>query len=490
MRLRFILPLLIALLWPAFALGAFTEFYCNYSTGSNMNGGSDTNTSPSYSATNGGWNSGTGVFTPTSGNPSASGVSVGQFAHVFADGSTTPTFIGRVTSVNSTTVTVSTTVKVGTAPGTSGTGISINVGGVWKGPNGTNNFPFGLVTGALVNSSSDPTFVNFKNNATYFVTAAIAHNVGTGTVHYFSGYTSTVRDGGRAVIDGGTSGASYALLTVSNNAGRFLDFEFQNNGATGNADGVTASTANIQFERCKFANFRGQGLVLGIRGMAFECEITGCNQSNTANAGALRFAAGADGARAVRCYIHDNTGSNTAGIYSASSNVFIIDNCIVDTNGGIGISLAYTVSVQITGTEVYNNTSTGIYLSSASGMRIENCNVVKNGGYGIEGNNTSSGHVFNMGYSAGTQANTSGKKNGMNWLIETGAVDYANDVTPWNDPANGDFTITLAAAKGAGRGPFATGLTSTVGYPDIGAAQHQDSGGGGVSRARVVNPRD
>lgn len=43
------------------------------------------------------------------------------------------------------------------------------------------------------------------------------------------------------------------------------------------------------------------------------------------------------------------------------------------------------------------------------------------------------------------------------------------------DPANGNFTINLAAAKNAGRGAFGTGLTSTIGYPDIGASQHQDA---------------
>jgi hypothetical protein len=74
--------------------------------------------------------------------------------------------------------------------------------------------------------------------------------------------------------------------------------------------------------------------------------------------------------------------------------------------------------------------------------------------------------------------------------VISGNVTYANDVTPWTDPANGDFRISLAAAKGAGRGTYtqtAASYAGTVGYPDIGAAQ--STGGGGSSSSRMVNIR-
>lgn len=48
------------------------------------------------------------------------------------------------------------------------------------------------------------------------------------------------------------------------------------------------------------------------------------------------------------------------------------------------------------------------------------------------------------------------------------------NATPWIDPANGDFRINLAAAKGTGRGNFTetqASYTGTVAYPDIGAGQ-------------------
>jgi hypothetical protein len=90
----------------------------------------------------------------------------------------------------------------------------------------------------------------------------------------------------------------------------------------------------------------------------------------------------------------------------------------------------------------------------------------------------------NCGFGTGTMVNASGNVNNPRGIIETGHVDYASGVTPWNAPDSGDFSIVLGAAKYAGRGVFGTGLTSTSTNLDIGAAQ---SRGGGVSRSRGVN---
>jgi len=86
----------------------------------------------------------------------------------------------------------------------------------------------------------------------------------------------------------------------------------------------------------------------------------------------------------------------------------------------------------------------------------------------------------NNRFGAGTQANTSGDVNPGGNVVQVNSAFYASNVTPWVDPANGDFRINLAAAKDAGRGNFtqtAASYAGTVGYPDIGAAQHQDTGG-------------
>ena len=62
-------------------------------------------------------------------------------------------------------------------------------------------------------------------------------------------------------------------------------------------------------------------------------------------------------------------------------------------------------------------------------------------------------------------------------MEEIGTIIYPVDVTPWVAPDTGDFRISLSQAKNAGRGFWLqTGAYSgTVGYPDIGAAQHIDN---------------
>lgn len=462
---------------------AYTEFYCQ-TTGSNLNAGSTTADAAVYTATNGGWNSGTGVFTPTSGDPSAT-VSVGDFASVFLDAATVAVFIGRVTAVNSTTITVSTTAKSGTAPTTAGTGITCKVGGAWKGPNGTEGFPFNFVAAAMTNSAGDSPRVNIKSGTTYSITAAMTHTV-AGLVT-FEGYTTSAGDNGRATIDGGTSGASYVLLAISSNNIVLRNLIFQNNGATGSANGVTHSSGTGNIEGCVFNSVRGTGCVASFLS---ECEAYACNQSNTANLAGFSVSIAA-----FRCISHDNSGSNSNG-FVTTSNVLLF-SCIADTNGSNGLFFndVQNGSHAAIGCDSYNNGGDGIRISNNSNIAtylIENCSLVKNGGYGVfaTGSPSRTGIVRNCGFGAGTQANTSGTTTGLKSMVESGGVNYASDVTPWTDPANGDFRISLAAAQGTGRGTFtqtAASYTGTVGYPDIGAAQHQETAGSGGASVPSIN---
>lgn len=467
---------------------AFTEFYCNASTGSNMNGGSDENASPSYSATNGGWNSGTRVFTPASGNPSLS-VTVGQYANVFTDGSTTPVFGGYVSAVNSTTVTIHATRSWGTPPSTAGSGISINVGGVWKGSNGAVSFPYGFVDPAMTNAAGDTPRVNFKNNTQYDITAAMTHSI-AGPVR-FEGYTTTPGDGGKASIDGGTSGASYVLLTLSGANNDLCNFIFKNNGASGSASGVVISGAECYAEGIVVHDVRGFGLQLAGAGVrSIEGETYACNQANGVFVGGVRMAA--TPTYLERHISHDNTGSNSIGIFLEGVSHLL--DCIVDGNGAHGVMANHAGANEIIGLDAYENGGDGIRLNNSAAARhyIANCNFVKNGGYGINGSGSGANHgvVMNCGFGTGTMVNTSGTTTGLKSMVVVGSVNYAANITPWVDPDNGDFRINLAAAKGAGRGAFtqtASGYAGTIGYPDIGAAQHQDSGGGTTIIRRNVH---
>jgi hypothetical protein len=454
-----------------------------------MNGGSDTGSSPSYSATGGGWNSGTGVFTPTSGNPSSS-VTVGQFANVFTDGSTTPVFVGRVTAVNTTTVTVSTTAKSGTAPTTSGSGISINVGAAWKGPNGSDTNPFSLVTGVLTDSSGDLPRVNLLNSANYTPNTNLTTPSGNGHVRY-EGYTATAGDGGRATIAFSTNAAGVNL--ASNGQASCVNIIATSSASSGTTAGFSGGSGTYCIG-CVATGFRGAGFT-GFP-LVIECEAYANNTANTSQKGGFVGCT-----VCIRCWGHDNTGSNSAGFFFSGTG-YLID-CIASKNQWAGVATNVTNGsiLSLVSCDLYNNTGDGINAQFGGGnaclIFAESCNFVKNGGYGINNQNNAhcEGRIANCGFGSGTMANTSGNFNHQLELLTTGTVTYASGVNPWSDPDNGNFNITLAAAEGTGRGVFTqtnSGSYSnlnTVGYPDIGAAQHQASSGGSVGRGILSGGR-
>lgn len=446
---------------------AYTEFCCR-SGGSNLNAGTRTGnstepgTSADFTYASGSWVSSTGVFTVASGNPVTDGVAVGDFASVFADGASVTTLVGRVTARTSTTITVSTTAKSGTTTdGTSNR--TLKIGGAWLGPNGSSGFPMSFLTSACTNAAADKPRINYKNDATYSITANITSV--SGVSHY--GYTTTYSDRGKAILDGGTSGASYTLIGPSG-GDIIADFIFQNNGASGTSTGVFLNTF-LGVVRCVARNFRGIGFASNAT-MAFcDCEAYGCGQGNT-GAG---FSIGAAGTL-TNCISHDNAGTNVSGFVMTGGTLL---HCIADTNAGDGIRA--TTTVRLIGCDLYNNGGDGVEITNGGVAIIDSCNFIKNAGAPIRGfGSTSLGAIRNCGYGAGTQANGSANT-ALGNMEESGAVTYGSDLTPWVDPANGDFRISLAAAKGTGYGSFCqaqAGYSGTVGYPDIGAAQAASSG--------------
>jgi hypothetical protein len=301
----------------------------------------------------------------------------------------------------------------------------------------------------------------------------------------FQGYTSSFGDLGKATISGSTTGTSYVLLTPSGNGvdrTSLVDLIFQNNGATGSQPGLfNLSDPRIFLLRVVVNNVRGNGF--DAMGIGVECEAYACNQSNTANAGGFGLATSLS--RLIRCNSHDNTGSNSAGFYDQGGNNILI-NCIADSNGSHGMFCNNITCAVVTGCDFYNNGGSGFFSQTANmSLYCENSNFVLNSSFGI---NITSGQagisdLYNNGFGSGSAANGSGATNGTSNAFTSGSVTYASGSTPWVDPANGDFRITLATAINAGRGNFTQSASSlgsgTIGYPDIGAAQHLESASSG-----------
>jgi hypothetical protein len=470
---------------------AYSEFYCNASTGDNTNSGSDEG-SPVFTNTNANWD-GTSIFTPNNGqNPVTQGVVVGMFAAVFLDGAATATRIARVTAVTNATngtITLSTTFTGGAvAVGT--TGRTIRVGGCWKGPNAAVGFPFTLSNlGLATNSSGNMPRINMKNNASYSISTGISFSGTAGGAVVIQGYASSVGDGGRAVITTTTNAVS--VITTSSTDRTFIDLEFVTTATTGTATGVTAVGFNY-FYRCVFHGWRGICLAQSAGGTCWinECEFYDFNKSNSAGLGAIVMTAGNS---VFNSYFHDASSANCNGIVISSGNhQSVIVGHIFDNLGGSGVLSNGGTAAEFISQNDFYHCGCGIKLVGANiyHLVIRNNNFIGNTTYAFDGNNAThiEAYMHNNGYGSGTEANTSGNYNNTQEAIlddSTGnnsRIVYAANTTPYNAPTTGDFRISLAAAKNTGRGfyPQTDGsATGTVAYPDIGAVQHQDSGGGG-----------
>jgi hypothetical protein len=474
---------IIFFLVPQIALATYYEAYTQ-SGGNNLNGGGDTNNTATFTSTNGGYTTATDVFVPTDGqNPVTQGVTVGQLAHVYVDGATSPTgMISRVTAVTNASngsITLNTTGEAGSEPSTLASGRSIRIGGAWKGPNGADGWPLTIASiGNIKDASNNPLRVNMKNDATYSITAQIIGG-GSGMPTTFQGYTSTVGDGGRAVIDGGTN--AIILLNPAPFA-FYTDMEFSNNGTTGT--NTLVSGGGGVYWRCVFHDSRGFLLADPGNAQYVECEFYNGNKSNTASLG-LVTVTGATPHHFLYCYFHDsNNGANNVGVVNLSYPIF--RNCIFDSIQGDAISYqnsgVTSWSGMIINCDFYNIGGNAIkYTGNSStylGSIVANTNFVK-----ITGNVFDTGVAFttswwfNNGYGSGSMGN-GGKFNIKGNVDEVGAVTYPSGFTPWFAPSTGDFRIALGAAMSTGRGFFLeTGASKsgTVGYPDIGAANHPDT---------------
>lgn len=475
----------------------FTEFYCNASTGSNLNGGSDAG-SVTYTSTNGNWN-GTTTFTPTDGsNPVSSGVAAGQFASIYLDGATTTVSVSRITSVTNSAngpIVVSTTARGGLVPTSGATGRTIKVGGAWKGPNGTDGFPFVLGSATLASATNvfnAQVRVNLKNNATYSPTASLTSS---GHLVIWQGYGTTVGDRGRATIDWG--GNNVNPMLAANSGGKYVDLIFSNVGVSaGTGIGVALSTAN-SMHRCAVHDVRGTAISMGVSApcMVDECEVYAFNKSNTAGQAGIDSSGGILSGN----YIHSAPGSNVVGIRTAAgTSAFLITNNVIFGMGKDGISISSSnanslMDYIISNNDLYNNGGAGIKVENLNGnyyLIIQNNNFIKNGTYAFDGGTSATrldGFMYNNGYGSGTQANTLGNYNAFGTLIlddsfgTNSRVIYPSGVTPYSDPANGNFSLvntSTHAGYNAGRGAYTQtdgSNSNTVGYPDIGAAQHNDS---------------
>lgn len=251
--------------------------------------------------------------------------------------------------------------------------------------------------------------------------------------------------------------------------------------------GSGAMCENIEIDGNSLASMKG-----------FSCSSTGgvmyrCNAKNFTN---IAFDCGANAVRATFCYA---SGCATSGpVYKMNSG--ISEYCISENNSGLtgfagasvgcisngnAIGFDNTLPGNKIGCIARGNSSHGFDYSNGfgyvNGGFFMNCISYGNGGWGFStggSGNPASKSIQLIGCAFGS--NTSG--NVQTSPTQIGCVTLSGD--PFVNAASGNFALNStagagAACRGAGiPGAFPGGLTT--GYVDIGAAQHQDSGGGGI----------
>ena len=334
----------------------FTEFYCR-AGGNNLNvgtvdGTTEPSTSPLVTFTGGDSASNAASYTAPVG-ADLSQVQIGRWLSLYQDGDTVPVsgrfVVAPITNVDTNTrvITLNTSYRstLGSVIG-SGTGNrSARIGGAWAGPGGATGFPFGFVGTFGFDQTKGIACVNLKNDQTYTITANM--NTNNSGPMVFQGYSSTPGDGGMATIDGGTTGSSFILLSITAAGVYLVDLIFQNNGNSGSSELVSLSSATypIMCVRCVFRNSRGHGVYASSPAVFQSCTAYNCNQSNSSTRGGFY---GASYVKYRHCVSFNSTGSNTNGFLHDSYYCYF-DDCLSFGNGNHGFNVSSSYGAYING---------------------------------------------------------------------------------------------------------------------------------------------
>jgi hypothetical protein len=251
----------------------FAEFYVT-TTGDNLNSGSSESDAASYTFASGNWVQSTRVFTLASGD--TTGVTVGMFASVYADGSTVTGYVGRISAVTSTTITIDGTANAGTAPTDGTANRTVKIGGAWAHP----STPLLLSNKSRLILSSGTSFCRINVKAATYSVASVITVSGTGddgssASFYVQGYTTTPGDGGRFRLEGSATGTAYTLLNLNSRSCKIIDFEIGVNGNSGSSQLIQNGASAILINGL-IGPARGHGYNASIGTTMFRCRVFDC----------------------------------------------------------------------------------------------------------------------------------------------------------------------------------------------------------------------
>lgn len=381
----------------------------------------------------------------------------------------------EVTYVNSTTITVDATIATGT-------GITLNLGGALASIGDL------LVSGSGSMVAGNIAYVQY---ATYTVTSAMSCNIsGTATKPIFIiGYDTDrslyCSDANRPTITTSTNSTSLVSGSGSTNI-YWRNFRFTSTAVTKTtcfADTTSASTHSIllsYFNGFTSLQPNTSNSNLQFTPNLFFCEITNCST--------FAFAKGhASAVEAQYCWFHDTYGGVS---HNQASSSITLRYCIFENLSNYGVSLTRTTTSQPALSLLHNifyKCSRAINLGGNSGINpttfeVRN-NIFYGNGYDIYATNSITAELMSPAeyttnaFGGATTSKFNNFFSGENELTLT--------ADPFTDGDNGDFSMNNTA--GGGAVVRAAGYPTvfpggvTLNYKDLGAVQHQDSGGGGAT---------
>lgn len=346
--------------------------------------------------------------------------------------------------------------------------------------------------GAVMQLGND-LFQQSNGSTAYMITSA-SSNVSGGcltlpadasgaNVSKFIGYGSVRMDMGTKPINMANSSITTFTLVTAGSTSQIINVALNGNARTGSTGFSLVSTsfmALCSVTSCVTRAYTSAGVMIS-------CSATLCSGIPFVGSGLL-----------FGCVAYNNT----AGGFNPTGTSNWINCLSINNSGGSSYGFNITSSgAQCIGCTAYGNGSNGfiINVSGAFTASITNCYSESNGGYGY---NLSGAMDSAFLLNCGSYGNTSGAYNtnfSPNQLI--GFLNLSTS-SAFNNPTNGDFSLNNTASAGAalrsagipGAAGSTWGLpgltslgsgTGTSSYPDIGAAQHQATGGSSTTSALI-----
>lgn len=375
---------------------------------------------------------------------------------IYLVGGTAPLAATRrrvVSRTNATTIVVDATVSTGT-------GITMNVGGACATPGG-----------AAVNFASGNTV--WVKSGTYIQTS-VTSNVAAGRWNqtgYMIGYGSTRGDnGGPPLLQADGVITNFIMINLGG-LGYIKNIKCDGNSRTGSQ--AFAGTTNSKVGDCIAINCKGIAFNnaggIFINCIADACDTTipftgsgtyyGCVAKNCAISGFR------DG-RFINCIADSCSGATSDGfLFNTGAQIAI--NCVAYNCGRHGFNCSNGVQITLTNCIAEDNGASGtgtgfIGVSNPEGLIWANCAAFSN-----------ATADFNLGTGKNSENNSS----------ITGSGSF------FTDAPNGDFTLNNTAGAGAAAravgypASFNEGLTAN--FIDVGVAQHEESASGGGEHSAV-----